>query len=209
MTPIVYVFARAPRLGTVKRRLAAGIGAVAALRTYRAMLDTTLRRLGGDRRFRTVVAITPDRARGPWRQGLPTAAQGFGDLGRRLQRIANRHRTGHVAIVGSDIAGLRADDVALAFRALRRASACFGPAEDGGYWLVALGPRRPSRPFADVRWSSATALTDTLRNFAGRRVELLRTLRDVDTAADLAAVAIGRRSRADRHSRLLPPEVHQ
>jgi glycosyltransferase A (GT-A) superfamily protein (DUF2064 family) len=39
-----------------------------------------------------------------------------------------------------------------------------------------------------VRWSSAHTLGDTLANFAGRRVALLRTLRDVDTAEDLAAV---------------------
>jgi hypothetical protein len=39
-----------------------------------------------------------------------------------------------------------------------------------------------------VRWSTAHALGDTLANFAGRRIALLRTLRDVDTAEDLAAI---------------------
>jgi glycosyltransferase A (GT-A) superfamily protein (DUF2064 family) len=74
----------------------------------------------------------------------------------------------------------------------------FGPAEDGGYWLVGLGPCRPARPFAEVRWSTEHALADTLANFAGRRVALLRTLRDVDTAADLAAI---RRARCNTKSR--------
>jgi hypothetical protein len=60
---------------------------------------------------------------------------------------------------------------------------------DGGYWLVALGPRRPARPFAGVRWSSPHALADTLANFRGRRVALLRELRDVDCAADLRAMS--------------------
>ena len=82
---------------------------------------------------------------------------------------------------------LRAGDVAAAFRALGRARACFGPAEDGGYWLVALGPLRPARPFAGVRWSTHHALADTLTNFTGRRLALLRRLRDVDTLADLKA----------------------
>jgi glycosyltransferase A (GT-A) superfamily protein (DUF2064 family) len=96
-------------------------------------------------------------------------------------------------LVGSDIPGLSRADLAAAFRALGRADAVFGPAEDGGYWLVGFGPRRPAQPFADVRWSTRHALADTLANFAGRRIALLRSLRDVDTAADLAAIRRARR----------------
>jgi glycosyltransferase A (GT-A) superfamily protein (DUF2064 family) len=47
-----------------------------------------------------------------------------------------------------------------------------------------MSPRRPAHPFAQVRWSTEYALADTLANFAGRRIVLLRTLHDVDTAAD-------------------------
>jgi glycosyltransferase A (GT-A) superfamily protein (DUF2064 family) len=108
-----------------------------------------------------------------------------------MGRALGRHR--RAVLVGSDIPGLSRDDIAAAFRALGRADAVFGPAEDGGYWLVGLGPRRPARPFAAVRWSTRYALADTLTNFAGRRVALLRTLRDVDTAADLAAIRRARR----------------
>jgi glycosyltransferase A (GT-A) superfamily protein (DUF2064 family) len=94
-------------------------------------------------------------------------------------------------LVGSDIPGLARADIAAAFRALGRAQAVFGPSEDGGYWLVGLGPRRPSRPFARVRWSTEHALADTLANFHGRRVALLRRLRDVDTVEDLRAIQGG------------------
>jgi rSAM/selenodomain-associated transferase 1 len=187
MTDTVYVFARAPRLGMVKRRLASGIGALAALRWYRGTLAAALRRLAADRRFRVVVAVTPDRSGGPWLHGLPRIGQGRGDLGQRMHRVLARHR--RAAVVGSDVPGLRADDVARAFRLLRGGNACFGPAADGGYWLVALGPRRPAQPFSNVRWSTPSALADTRRNFAGRPVALLRTLRDVDTTADLHALA--------------------
>ncbi len=183
MRDTVYVFARAPRLGTVKRRLAAGLGTLAALRFYRATLAQTLRRLAADPRFRTVVAITPDGLRGPWLQGLTTVPQGGGDIGARMQRAAARNR--RVAIVGSDIPDLRASDVARAFRLLGRAHACFGPARDGGYWLVAFGSRRPQHPFQNVRWSSSDALADTLRNFTAHKVAFARVLADVDTAADL------------------------
>ncbi len=65
-----------------------------------------------------------------------------------------------------------------------RAHAAFGAAVDGGYWLVAMAPRRPARPFTAVRWSTEHALADTLANFSGCRIARLRTLHDVDTAAD-------------------------
>ncbi len=184
MKDTVIVFARAPRLGAVKRRLARGIGAMPALRFYRGQLAATLKAARGDGRWRMVVAATPDRARWPLRAAR--IAQGRGDLGARMARALAGYR--RAVLIGSDIPGLARADLAAAFRALGRADAVFGPAEDGGYWLVGLGPRRPAHPFADVRWSSAHALADTLANFHGRRIALLRTLRDVDTAADLHAL---------------------
>ncbi len=186
MRDTVIVFARAPRLGTVKRRLARDVGDRAALRFYTATLTRLLRRLSADRRFRTVVAHTPDRVWRGWPAAVARQPQGAGDLGARLHRACARRR--RVAVVGTDIPDMTAADVAAAFRALGRADAAFGPSQDGGYWLVALSPRRPARPFAGVRWSTEHALSDTLANFRGRRVALLRTLRDVDTAADLRAM---------------------
>jgi rSAM/selenodomain-associated transferase 1 len=187
---VVILFARAPRLGAVKRRLARGIGAMAALRFYRTQLARTLR-LAHDPRWRVELAVTPDHGGARWPRGVARLGQGQGDLGVRMGRALGRHR--RAVLVGSDIPDLSRADIAAAFRALGRAQAVFGPAEDGGYWLVGLGPRRPARPFAGVRWSTRHALADTLANFPGRRVALLRTLRDVDTAADLAAIRRARR----------------
>jgi uncharacterized protein len=191
MKDTVFVFARAPRLGAVKRRLARGIGARAALHFHRATLVSLLRRLLAERRFATILCVTPDRARRMLPSGLgrriAVRPQGPGDLGARMARAFHAHRTGRAAIVGSDIPALGPSDVRAAFAALGRADAVFGPAEDGGYWLVALGPRRPAHPFAKVRWSGPHALADTLANFRGRRIALLRRLRDVDTDADYHA----------------------
>jgi len=183
---VLLVFARAPRLGTVKRRLARGIGALAALCFYRAQLGRLLRAVVRDRRWQTIIAATPDRARTRWPMRCQVLPQGRGDLGARMHRAMRPHR--RVVVVGSDIPDLRAGDIAQAFRALGHADAVFGPAEDGGYWLVGMGPRRPARPFAGVRWSGPHALADTRANFTAHDVALLRVLRDVDTATDLAAV---------------------
>ena len=185
MRNIVFVFARAPRLDAVKRRLARDIGARAALDFHRATMLALLRGLMTERRVRTVLAITPDRARFPLPVSIPRVPQGSGDLGARMHRAASRVRHGRVVIIGCDIPEARPADVLAAFRALGRADAVFGPAEDGGYWLVGFSPRRPARPFAAVRWSTTYALADTLANFRPRRVAFLRTLRDVDTVQDL------------------------
>jgi glycosyltransferase A (GT-A) superfamily protein (DUF2064 family) len=89
-----------------------------------------------------------------------------------------------VVIVGSDIPGIRCRDIAAAFRGLGARDAVFGPAEDGGYWLV--GQRRTpqtQRLFDGVRWSSEHALADTLGNLNGRNLSVLRTAMDVDDEA--------------------------
>jgi uncharacterized protein len=185
MKDVVVVFARAPRLGAVKRRLAREIGARAALRFHVATLTGLTRALVADRRYRTVLAITPDRARLRLPVRVTRIPQGSGHLGVRMHRAFRRFPRCRVALIGSDIPDAAPTDVWAAFRALGSAQAVFGPAADGGYWLVALSSRRPARPFTSVRWSSEHALADTLANFAGRRIAMLRTLHDVDTAADL------------------------
>jgi rSAM/selenodomain-associated transferase 1 len=183
MRNTVIVFARAPRLGTVKRRLAAQIGDRAALRFHAATLTALLRDLAADRHFDTVLALTPDRARVRVAQRVRIIPQGRGDLGQRMSRALGRYR--RAALMGCDIPDARAADVRAAFRALGSADAVFGPATDGGFWLVALGPRRPADLFGRARWSTEHALADTLRQFRRYRVGFVRTLSDIDTAADI------------------------
>jgi len=185
------VFVKAPRLGTVKTRLARSIGDVEAWLFYRRLTADVLRRLRGP--WRLWLAVTPDRfvREGRfWPADLPRRPQGGGDIGNRMARPIAELPPGPVVIVGSDIPELTERHVSAAFRALGDHDAVFGPARDGGYWLVGLR-RRPSRahPFArGVRWSSPHALADTLRALGPtRRHVLLEALSDIDTAADYHA----------------------
>jgi uncharacterized protein len=182
MRDTVIVFARAPRLGAVKRRLARDIGDRAALRFHVSTLTALLRDLKACRRFDVVLAVTPDRRR--FRLAVPVRriGQGDGDLGRRMTRALRRYR--RVALMGCDIPQAGAADVRAAFRGLGTADAVFGPACDGGYWLIALGPDRPADLFGASRWSTEHALADTLRQYSHHRVGFIRCLSDVDTAAD-------------------------
>lgn len=183
------VFLRAPRLGAVKTRLAADIGALAAWRFYRGCTTRVLGRVANDARWRTGLAVTPDRFTGAgfWPNELSRIAQGPGDLGARMVRAFGRLPPGPAIIVGTDMPELDAGQVARAFHALGAADAVFGPATDGGYWLIGLARRRPPPRglFRGVRWSTEHALADTLATVPGHfRVALLEQRADIDDGAD-------------------------
>ena len=186
--PHLVVMAKLPAMGRVKTRLAAGIGAVVATGFYRRELGAALRRLSGDPRWRTWVAVAPDTAVALpfWPGTVEPFAQGPGDLGQRMGRVMRDLPPGPVIIVGSDIPALSPNHVARGFALLGGHDAVFGPAADGGYYLVGLKRLPgPLDPFADVRWSGPHALADTLANLAGRRVAFLDMLADIDTVEDL------------------------
>ncbi|MEX2454172.1 MAG: TIGR04282 family arsenosugar biosynthesis glycosyltransferase [Rhodospirillaceae bacterium] len=182
----VVVFARRPKLGTVKTRLAREIGSVETARFYRANLARLAREVGGDSRWATWFAVTPDEAvndRRVWPGNVGLMPQGDGDLGERMRNCLARFGHHPAVIVGSDVPDLGRRHVDAAFDLLRRNDLVFGPAEDGGYWLVGAAQGvRVGGLFDDVRWSSEDALSDTLENVRrGVKVAMLGTLSDIDT----------------------------
>jgi uncharacterized protein len=184
------IFVKAPELGRVKTRLAKDIGAGAALGFYRRTLAQLVLRVGGDKRWRTLLAVAPDRAarKSPiWPGRLPCVKQGIGNLGARMGRVFTRLPPGPAIIIGADIPGITRAEIARAFAKLAGVDAIVGPARDGGYWLIGLrrGPRLPYL-FRNVRWSTPTALSDTWKNLHLRPVALAATLDDIDNGEGYA-----------------------
>jgi hypothetical protein len=185
--PTLIVMARFPKLAHGKSRLAAEIGKVEALRINR-LLHARAMRTARDPRWRTLLAVTPDRdvgcaLPGVWPADVRRIAQGRGDLGARMTR-AMAGNTGPVALIGTDCPAMTRADIAAAFAALRREPAAIGPARDGGFWIVAARRARDiAAAFAGVRWSTAHAMADVLAQLRVP-VLVLRTLGDVDTLDD-------------------------
>lgn len=188
--PTLIVMAKAPRLGQGKSRLAAELGRVEAWRINRALHTLTLR-AAHDPRWRTLLCVTPDSAVATmiprvWPRKVARVAQGRGDLGARLARAFNGRR--RVAVIGTDCPAISRAHIAAAFKALTQTQFAMGRAEDGGFWLLAARDgRAAAQAMTGVRWSTARAADDVLRNLGEASVQMLPTLRDVDVSADLAA----------------------
>lgn len=188
MKPTLVIMLKVPRVGRVKTRLGRDIGAVAATWWFRHQVARLLRRIE-DPRWRVVLAVAPD-IEGVQSRCFPLRferwAQGRGSLGDRMARMMRWVR-GPVCVIGADIPDITRKRIADGFSALGRHDVVFGPAPDGGYWLIGARLGTDIRPNAldGVRWSTAHALADSCAAFAGKRVAFIDTLADVDTADDL------------------------
>jgi rSAM/selenodomain-associated transferase 1 len=191
MQRTLVIFLKEPRPGRVKTRLGRDIGMTAATWWFRHQSARLIRRLGHDRRWQTVLAVSPDReglASRVWPGHIPRWPQGSGDLGDRMGRALRTMPPGPVIILGADIPGVTATHVAEGFRLLGRHDAVLGPAPDGGYWMIGLrrgGRAVPAGLFSGVRWSSPHALADTVASLAPLNVGFGATLRDIDEVGDL------------------------
>jgi glycosyltransferase A (GT-A) superfamily protein (DUF2064 family) len=122
-------------------------------------------------------------------------AQRGDDFAERLYQIACDCRAAgyrRLVISSSDSPHLPTQAVAGAFAALDDADVALGPAEDGGYYLIALpldrSPDAPPDLFRGIRMSTATVCAETLARCEalGLSTRLLAPTFDIDEAPDLA-----------------------
>jgi rSAM/selenodomain-associated transferase 1 len=193
----VLLFAKAPRGGRVKTRLAAEVGEAAALAAYRRVGRQVVDRVGA--RYPLTVwydppDALPDMRR--WLGGREFMPQRGDDLGGRMAHAFEEHfRRGDAPVIaiGADAPGIDAATIAAAEAALQEAAVVLGPALDGGYYLLGLTRLAPEL-LADVPWGTASVLQVTVaRCFeCDLPVKQLQPLRDLDTAADLEVLERGR-----------------
>lgn len=188
------MFVKHPRPGAVKTRLAAAIGPQAAAELYRALAEHVLEATAPAGEYERLVFFDPPEALADmraWLPGVRLLAQSGDDLGARMSDAFDRafaRGARRVAIVGTDAPGVSRETVTGALAALDAADLVIGPAEDGGYYLVALREPRPEL-FAGMAWSTPSVAGETRARAAaaGLTVRDLPRRRDVDTVEDLRA----------------------
>ncbi|WP_219412527.1 TIGR04282 family arsenosugar biosynthesis glycosyltransferase [Pseudonocardia nigra] len=119
-----------------------------------------------------------------------------GDLGERMAAaVAHVHalRAAPVVLVGTDCPVLGEEHLAAAAEGLAGGvDVVFGPARDGGYYLVALATPRPAAfAIPPSCWGGPDMLARSLdaAAAAGLTVALIGPEHDLDTPADAAALA--------------------
>lgn len=196
--------AKAPVAGQAKTRLGAVVGDAAAADLAAACildtLDVCQAVFTGRERLHVALAGT---------LGSTEAHQEIADRLSRwtvhpqrgtsfASRLANAHvDAGRAA--GAPVVQIGMDTPHLAAEALGDVAerlgdgndAILGPAEDGGWWVLAVTRPELTRGLSGVRMSTSQTCADTLAALRadGARVELAASMRDVDTVQDATVVA--------------------
>ncbi len=201
---VIAIFVKTPGLSPVKTRLADEIGADKAVAFYRLAVGATAETV---RRFlaahphwqaRFVVAERAGCKDPMWR-AFPARYSGGGGLAQRLHRVLQALVAvhGRALLVGADSPQITTADLEAAAAALQRRDWVIGPAVDGGFWCLGSRIALPravweEAPFDRHDNGASARVRESLVAAATRSgipaPALLRTLHDVDHAADLEAV---------------------
>lgn len=184
---LLIVFVKNLVQGKVKTRLAKTIGNQAALDIYKELISITeseTEKLDLTRHIYYSQEIEDSL----WKNDLKFLQNGE-DLGEKMQNaFQNGFDQGYenIIIIGSDLPNITREIIETGFEKLTDNSLVFGPADDGGYYLLGMSQMTHS-VFENKPWSQSTLLKLTLQELNGqeRSYSLLETLNDIDTYEDL------------------------
>ncbi len=186
--PLVQIFAKAPVEGKVKTRLIPQLGAARATEVYRYLLQFTLDLLHAST-FDYQVWLAESSNLDIFRGENYRIQQGSNLGNRMVHALIDGHNSNpgeSILLIGSDCLDLTETHLIQANESLTQHDLVFLPSLDGGFAMI--GCRNINRSIFDgVKWSSETVLQQALAN-AGKlnyRVDLLETVRDIDTLDDL------------------------
>ncbi|KJD31559.1 hypothetical protein PK35_14230 [Tamlana nanhaiensis] len=202
---LLIVFVKNKTLGTVKTRLAKTIGDLAAFEVYNQLLKITeqvVNTVNCDKRIYFSNSVDENT----WSNHFKTIQNGK-DLGERmLNAFKEGFKAGYnrIILIGSDLPDISKTHIIQGFEALKTNDAVFGPAQDGGYYLVGLSKLIPEI-FKNKPWSQPSLLKETLNELTrnNNSFSTLETLNDIDTYDDLIA------SHFYKNNKLLQEKIQQ
>lgn len=186
---LVIVFVKNIKLGTVKTRLAKTIGDYGAFEVYSELVKVT-EKATSELNIDTRIYFSNAVVNSQWPNTYKAVQHGI-DLG---ERMLNAFKKGfedgykRIVLIGSDLPDINAAHMENGIAALNENEVVFGPAEDGGYYLIGLSQLDASI-FTNKPWSQSNLLEVTLKELQDKKakVGILETLNDIDTYEDLIA----------------------
>jgi len=186
---LVIIFVKNIKLGQVKTRLAKTIGNQGAFDVYTELVQVTeevTKKLTEHKRIYFSEAIVDNR----WVNDKKYVQNGI-DLGERMKNAFNQgFKDGYkrIVLIGSDLPDITVTHINQGLVALKENDVVFGPAEDGGYYLIGQS-KMNAMIFKNKPWSKSTLLAETLNELKNNSITYttLNTLNDIDTYEDLIA----------------------
>lgn len=187
---LLIVFVKNILLGKVKTRLAKTVGNQKAFEVYKHLVEITEKETSKIENCDVHIYFSDVIIKEKW-PGKTKFVQKGDDLGiRMMNAFKNGFDAGYESIlgVGSDIPDLNAEIIEKGFEALKKSDTVFGPAEDGGYYLIGMNSLIPMI-FLDKPWSQDGLFDLTISELQSNSytVEKLQQLNDIDTIEDLRA----------------------
>lgn len=184
---LLIVFVKNSVLGKVKTRLAKDIGSKGAFEVYKTLVSKTEQATSQVTTDKHIYFSDTIEETG-WHHDFKTIQQG-NDLGERMK---NAFKDGfekgyqNIVLIGSDLPDISEELINKSFEVLKTSDTVFGPAEDGGYYLVGMKQLHIDL-FDNMPWSSSRVFEETLNVLESQSISvgLLETLNDIDTLEDL------------------------
>lgn len=193
MNDLLIIFAKNAKMGLVKTRLAATVGSEKALHVYNDLIAHT-QSLIPDKIATSVYHFPENLESFHWiGEQVSNKLQAEGDLGDKMKSaILDGFKAGfdRVVLIGTDCFELKESHLELAFASLKTKPVVFGPAKDGGYYLVGAQSKMQNKLdllFRNIPWSTKEVLKKSIQVLDENKLDyaLLEVLSDVDVEEDL------------------------
>lgn len=184
------IFVRNQELGKVKTRLAKTVGESNALKIYTELLQKTSDIAVKVQCFRVVYYSNwvdfNDMFNPTYFYKDEQVGEGLGERMKNAFENSFEEGASKVVCIGSDCYDLTTEIIEQAFKQLDDSDVVFGPAEDGGYYLIGM-KTLITELFEDKEWGNSDVLLDSILSVKqlNKQHNLLQTLNDVDEEKDL------------------------
>jgi len=180
---LLIIFVKNIVLGKVKTRLAKTIGNQKAFNIYKELVSIT-EQATKNIPIEKHIYFSDEIINSKWVNDDKFVQNG-NNIGHRMSnafKASFDQGYEQIILVGSDLPDITSDIILDGFKALNQNKIVFGPAEDGGYYLVGMNTYTPTL-FQNKPWSQSNLLETTLQQL--KDYTLLTELNDIDTIDDL------------------------